>query len=154
MNVNWDRVTDLLEQLYEASSELETLFPGRKFTLDGHLVGSIGEVVAAYMFDLELMPASNFGYDAIAADGRQVELKLTQGTVVGFRHQAEHIIVLYRSSAGPVQVAYNGPGEQVWRAAGSMQRNGARQISVKRLRSLDESLPENEKLPLLRPPPV
>lgn len=33
--------------IYLAVAELEGLYPGRKFTPDGHLVGSIGEVVAA-----------------------------------------------------------------------------------------------------------
>jgi hypothetical protein len=30
--------------IYCAVEELEALYPGRKFTPDGHLVGSIGEV--------------------------------------------------------------------------------------------------------------
>jgi hypothetical protein len=33
--------------IYRAVQELEERYPGRKFTPDGHLVGSIGEVVAA-----------------------------------------------------------------------------------------------------------
>jgi hypothetical protein len=33
--------------IYQAVADVEALYPGRKFTLDGHLVGSIGEVVAA-----------------------------------------------------------------------------------------------------------
>jgi hypothetical protein len=42
--------------IYKAVEELETLYPGRKFTPDGHLVGSIGEVVAAQEFKLTLYP--------------------------------------------------------------------------------------------------
>ena len=34
-------------------AELEAEFPGRHFTLDGHLVGSIGEVMAAYYYGSE-----------------------------------------------------------------------------------------------------
>jgi len=34
-------------RIYDATEELQKLYPGRKFTPDGHLVGSIGEVVAA-----------------------------------------------------------------------------------------------------------
>jgi hypothetical protein len=73
---DWDEVTKHLDALYDASEGLKALFPGRKFTLDGHLVGSIGEVVAAYMFGLDLMPASTLGHDALAPDGRRVEIKL------------------------------------------------------------------------------
>ena len=66
----WREASRALDALYAASAELERLFPGRKFTLDGHLVGSIGEVVAAYMFGLDLNPASTPGFDAVAPDGR------------------------------------------------------------------------------------
>lgn len=44
--------------IYRAVAELEALHPGRKFTPDGHLVGSIGEVVAAEALGLTLHPAS------------------------------------------------------------------------------------------------
>ena len=43
-------VTDI----YRAVANLEQLYPGRKFTPDGHLVGSIGEVIAAEYFGLPL----------------------------------------------------------------------------------------------------
>ena len=33
--------------IYRAVEELEAAYPLRKFTPDGHLVGSIGEVIAA-----------------------------------------------------------------------------------------------------------
>ena len=75
--VDWEEVKGLLDQLYAASGRLEALFPGRKFTLDGHLVGSVGEVIAAYMLDLDLARASRQGHDAFAPDRRQVEIKLT-----------------------------------------------------------------------------
>ena len=77
--INWGQVARYLDDLYTASDGLEQIFPGRKFTLDGHLVGSIGEVVAAYIFDLDLNPASTLGHDARSQDGRNVEIKLTQG---------------------------------------------------------------------------
>jgi hypothetical protein len=32
-------------RIYKAAAELEVLYPGREFTADGHLLGSIGEVI-------------------------------------------------------------------------------------------------------------
>ena len=43
----WSEVGSLLGDLYRIVDRLEGLFPGRKFTPDGHLVGSIGEAHAA-----------------------------------------------------------------------------------------------------------
>ena len=69
---HWTEVGGLLASLYPIVDRLELLFPGRKFTPDGHLVGSIGEVIAARMFGLELLPASAPDHDAITGDGRRV----------------------------------------------------------------------------------
>ena len=66
------KVQSLVQDIYAAVAELETLFPGRHFTPDGHMVGSIGECLVAEAYDLELMTASNKGYDAIDKQGRQV----------------------------------------------------------------------------------
>ena len=75
---HWTEIGELLASLYRIVDRLELLFPGRKFTPDGHLVGSIGEVVAARMFDLELLPASAPYHDARADDGRRVQIKFTR----------------------------------------------------------------------------
>jgi len=100
------------------------MFPVRKFTLDGQLVGSIEEVVAAYMFDLELNPASTLAHDANSPDVKNVEIKLTQGRSVAVRHEPDYLIVMHRPKDGPVRVVYNGPGAPVWTEAGTKQRNG------------------------------
>lgn len=151
---DWDEVTQHLDALYDASEGLEALFPGRKFTLDGHLVGSVGEVVAAYMFGLDLMPASTLGHDALAPDGRRVEIKLTQGKYVALRHAPDHMIALHRPKGGPVRVVYNGPGAVVWDGCGKDQKNGQRPISLTKLRGLDAIVDKSDRLPQLRPPPV
>jgi hypothetical protein len=49
--------------IYNAVQELEALYPNRKFTPDGHLVGSIGEVIAAKELGLTLYRASHPGHD-------------------------------------------------------------------------------------------
>lgn len=153
-HVDWARVARYLDDLYTASDGLERVFPGRKFTLDGHLVGSIGEVVAAYIFDLDLNPASTLGHDGIAPDGRKVEIKLTQGRGVAIRHEPEHLIVLHRPKGGPMRIVFNGPGKLAWAAAGSMQKNGQRPISLSRLSQLAADVPTCERLPEIRRTPV
>lgn len=152
--VNWGHVADLLDDLYAAADGLERVFPGRKFTLDGHLVGSIGEVAAAYIFDLELNPASTMGHDARSRCGRNVEIKLTQGRGVAIRHEPEHLIVLHRPIGGPLRVVFNGPGGLAWTAAGRMQKNGQRPISLSRLSQISQDVTPEARLPEVREPPV
>ena len=141
-------VSDLLATLYKVVGRLESLFPGRKFTPDGHLVGSIGEVLAARLFRLKLLPASEPTHDAEAEDGRKVQIKFTQGNSrVALRAEPEHLLVLrlcrdHRS----IEIVYNGKGSGPWSKAGKMQKNGQRPISLKRLREIYESVPYRDQL--------
>lgn len=152
--VDWSAVARHLDDLYAAADGLERLFPGRKFTLDGHLVGSVGEVVAAYMFDLDLNRASTLGHDAKAPDGKNVEIKLTQGKSVAIRHEPNHLLVLHRPKGGPMRVVFNGPGTLAWSNARAMQSNGQRPISLFKLSRLAQDVPEEGRLAQVRDAPV
>ena len=141
-----EEVPGLVGRLYGLVAQLEALFPGRRFTPDGHLVGSIGEVIAAFRYGLELLPHSAQGHDARSTSGVFVEIKTTQGSSVALREQPNHLIVLHLSKLGEASEIYNGPGAPVWQAAGAMQRNGQRPISLSKLRKLMVRVPEALRL--------
>lgn len=70
------QVPYLIADLLRTTKQLERLFI-RPFTPDGHLVGSIGEVVARYIYGLILEDCSTPQIDARTSDGRTVQIKLT-----------------------------------------------------------------------------
>ncbi|MCY3820145.1 MAG: hypothetical protein OXH52_12405 [Gammaproteobacteria bacterium] len=146
----WSEVPALLGSLYDIVDDLEALFPGRKFTPDGHLVGSIGEAVAARMFDLRLLLASTPEHDATTADRQTlVQVKLTQGKRgVALRAEPKHLLVLRLDPDLHVEVVYNGRGRAPWSSAGKMQRSGQRAISLSKLRDLNVAAPEEHRLPI------
>ncbi|MGH6743503.1 DUF6998 domain-containing protein [Novosphingobium sp.] len=152
--VGWAEVQTLLDSLHGSAESLEALFPGRKFTLDGHLVGSIGEVIAAYMFDLTLNPASTMAHDALCPAGRRVKIKFTQGRTVAIRHEPAHLLVLHRARGANVRVVYNGPGAMPWTAARVTQSNGQRPISLALLARLDDSVSHEQRPSQIRPTPI
>jgi hypothetical protein len=117
-----DYVPDIVGRLYALVGELESHFPGRKFTPDGHLVGSLGEVLAAYYYDLELLTASTEKHDARAKDGRLVQVKATQSKSVALRSEPQHLLVLSLHRDGAVDEVYNGPGALAWSRIGPPQR--------------------------------
>ena len=143
-------VPRLVAGLYEIVDELEALFPGRAFTPDGHLVGSLGECLAADAFGLTLNPASTEGYDAVTGDGKKVEIKATQRSSVALsvvdQVEADRLLVLHLMRDGSFEVVYNGPASPVWDAAGKAQKNGQRRISLSKLRDLDERVEETQRL--------
>lgn len=128
------------------------MFPGRHFTPDGHLVGSLGECLAAYHYDLELLPASSKGSDAVA-NGVSVEIKATQGSRVALRSCPEHLLVIKLDREGGFSEIYNGPGKPVWGTVESKPRpsNGQYQKSLSRLESIMRTIPENQHIPMVIP---
>ena len=138
------QVPRLVRQLYEVVGEFEALFrhTKKKFTPDGHLVGSIGEVVAAYMYDLVLHPNSKQLHDAETHDGKQIQIKATQGTKkVALRGKPDHLIVLQLTKSGEALEVFNGPGELVLEHCGERQDNGQSSISLSKLRALMSQVP-------------
>ena len=113
MSRNIADVPDLVAKLYEIVNRLEELFPGRKFTPDGHLVGSIGEVIAANLYDLELLPPSTETHDAKAPDGTLVQVKATQGKGIGISSRPDHLLVLKLHRDASAEETYTGPGRCV-----------------------------------------
>lgn len=87
---------------------------GLNFTLDGNLVGDIGEAVANELFGLELGPKCGPGVDGVAPDGRTVQVKAS-GTGRGavFRKvetEADHLLFFsFDFEACKGVVTYNGP---------------------------------------------
>ena len=146
------RLRELIRQLYAVVAALEEEFEGRRFTPDGHLVGSIGEVVAAYAFNLTLLPASNAIHDAKASDGTLVQIKLTGGSSgVSIYSEPEHLLVLQLNNKKFTTV-YNGRGSVAWQNCRPEAKNGQRSIALSTLRRLDKG--ELSKLPQVNPFPV
>ncbi len=143
-----DHIPDLIGRLYEIVQELEERFPGRHFTLDGHIVGSLGEALAEYRYGLRLLTASAERHDATTKDGKLVQIKATQGTRgVGLRSEPDYLIVLRITRDGSAEEVFNGPGSVAWNNAGGMQKNGQRPISLNKLRALMKNVSADEKLP-------
>lgn len=145
-----EQVPPLVRRIYEVTDELSRLFPGRPFTPDGHLVGSIGEVLAAYRYDLVLLPPSEPVHDAETRDGRKIQIKATQGTAVALRDKPLHLLVLRLGRDGAVEEVYNGPGSIAWSAAGRKQKNGQRPIACSKLKALMQRVSDAQRIQTIR----
>lgn len=142
-------LSDKIKELYKIANELERSYPGRKFTIDGHLVGSIGEVIVAEHYGLTLLPNSTKTHDAVSKDGRFVQIKATQVQSIAISSQPDYVIVIKLLSDGSWEEVYNGPGKPVWDNAGKMQKNGQRPISLNKLKKLMTSTEEDKIAPVL-----
>jgi hypothetical protein len=130
------KLPEPVADIYRDVAELERLYPGRKFTPDGHLVGSIGEVIAAERFGLTLQGMPEPGHHAVDAEGREVQIKLTAGDSVSMYADCDRLIVLRIVSPEQAEIVYDGPGAPVWAAAGKMQKTGQRAIRLSKLHAI------------------
>lgn len=115
--------------MFEAIKVLEQKYPRRKFTLDGHLAGSIGEVIAAEALNLELHP----GTDTDDA-GADVQIKLTDGRAIAMHGPSQRLVVMRVVSPQEAEIVYDGPGQPAWDEASKPGKDGQRVVSLARLR--------------------
>lgn len=139
-------VTELNALVRELNERYKAL--DRRFTLDGHLVGSLGEVYAHEVYGVELAPSSNKGFDGICA-GKQVEIKITQRNSITLTSEPEHLLAFLMRPDGTFQEIYNGPGALAWDTVKSKPTpsNGQYRISLSTLKQLMEKVLLAERLP-------
>jgi hypothetical protein len=116
----------------QAIAELETAY-GRKFTIDGHLLGSIGEVVARDALGLELYGMSRKGHDGLCKTRGEVQIKITAKNSIALRHSCNHLIVLKMDQYGKeANIVYDGPGAPIWALVAHKKKpsNGQYQVSL------------------------
>lgn len=106
-------ITELLAARNSLRAEYKHL--GLQFTLDGNLVGDIGEALAAELFGVQLELRCVAGVDGFAADGRSVQVKaIGRGRGPAFRMgetHADHLLFFslnFESSEGTI--SFNGAG--------------------------------------------
>lgn len=120
--------------IFEAVKALEARYD-RKFTVDGHLLGSIGEVVAKEALGIALYPMGHPNHDAYD-DAGDVQVKMTAGKSIAMYGPSVRLVVLRVISNSEAEIFYDGPGELPWTNAGKEGKNGQRVISLTKLNAL------------------
>ncbi len=139
-----------IQELIKIVSDLETVFPGRHFTIDGHLVGSIGEVMAAYYYGIDLYDASTEKHDGVV-DGREVQIKITQQDYITISTEPDYLIVLYMNKNGHIYEVYNGPGDIAWASASKADSHNNRHMRVNRLMNMDADVCQDDRIMAINP---
>lgn len=104
-------IKNSLQQIFRGIEELRTAFNGRRmFTIDGRLVGDIGEVIAELEYDLVIDEKSQPGHDATTPEGRRVQIKATFKKSLTFSSIPDLYLGLKLSADGSFEEVYNGPG--------------------------------------------
>jgi hypothetical protein len=122
-----------------------------RFTLDGNLIGDIGEALAAELFDVRLVETkSQEGIDGYTPDGRTVQVKATgTGRGPAFRcveTKADHLLFFDLDLTGCTgKVIFNGPEHY---ATGKLPEHfsNQRSLTAKQIRDADRLVLPAERL--------
>jgi hypothetical protein len=131
-----EHLKNTLKNLIQTVEDLEKEHSDykRKFTLDGHLFGSIGEVYAAKKYNLTLLNSSAIGHDAIDKDGSLIQIKVTQKTSVGLRRTPDNLLVLrLNKKTFDFETIYFGKGKIPWDNSNKVNSAGQRIITLNKL---------------------
>jgi len=126
---------------------------GRHFTLDGRLIGDIGEVLAVQHYAITLTTTQTAVHDAVTADGRKVQIKATMKDSLTFPwgDAPDYFIGLKILEDGTPLEVYNGPGAIIKNKAlagrKSRPKTGNHVVSIGVLARLQKSVPPNEQIP-------
>lgn len=125
------------------------------FTLDGNLVGDIGEAIAVELFGIRLVERKSYeGIDGFAPDGTTtVQVKAT-GTKRGpaFRQtetRADHLLFFdldFERQCG--EIVFNGP-EHLAVAKLPPTFSGQRSLTPGQIRAADLTVPADQRLPII-----
>jgi hypothetical protein len=138
------------EYVIELLSVVERMhkdYTKKKFTLDGRLVGDIGEILAEQLYELTLIEGMPQLHDA-SAGNRMVQIKATMKSSLGFGEIPDFYLGIRIDSTGEVEEIFNGPGFTIWNAIKHQKRpkNNLYSVPINKLRKLNREVPPGDKL--------
>ena len=146
-----DFIKNKVQELLRIVNELEEEYPDRKFSLDGHLLGSIGEVLAKYYYGIELSKPNTKTHDG-EADGKCIQIKITQINSVDIKGIPEYLLVLFlNKSEGIVYEVYNGPGAYAFNEYKKGNKSGEYTRQLSKLLEINRTIKKEERIKAIKP---
>jgi hypothetical protein len=141
-------ITESLKLIFEGIERLKAAFPRRAFTIDGRLVGDLGEVIAALEYDIELDQVSQPKHDAITPDGRHVQIKATFKDSLTFGAVPDYYLGFKLERDGRYEEVFNGPGRLIYDRYATRKGIGRSLLSfpVPQLRALSASVVPDDRI--------
>ncbi len=106
-------IRNAIKTLLEVVDLLHKEYPKKEFTLDGRLVGDLGEVLVEESYDIELFDGLSKHHDGKTLDGRLVQIKATMKDSLTFPvdHVPDYYLAIKIHSDGTFTEIFNGPGK-------------------------------------------
>jgi hypothetical protein len=141
-------ITSALKQIFNGIARLQAAFPHRAFTIDGRLVGDVGEVIAAIEYEIELDSVQRARHDGCTPDGRDVQIKATFKKHLTIRSIPDYYLGFQLFPDGNFEEIYNGPGSLIAARFANRKGLGLSLLSfpVHALKELSQSVQPGDRI--------
>ena len=145
-------ISNAIKKLLEIVQGLQREYPYKRFTLDGRLVGDIGEIIVQDMYEVELSKGLQKHHDGVASDGRQVQIKTTMQNSLTFPcdHIPDYYLAIKIHSDDQVTEIFNGPGIVAYEAVKNRKqtKTNLHSVDIKAFISLNSIVKFEDRIPL------
>ena len=140
-----------IREMLKIVESLQDQYDKKKFTLDGRLVGDLGEILVEEDYDLVLYSGLAKHYDGETLDGRKVQIKTTMKNSLTFPvdHIPDYYIGIQIHPDGTYDEVFNGPGSIAGRAVKNRKptKTNLHSITLSALKKLNRNVPERDRIP-------
>jgi hypothetical protein len=146
-----EAIAKALGLISEGIKHLKQAFPNRNFTIDGRLVGDIGEIIAALEYDVKLHEVSQPKHDGQTSDLRNVQIKATFKDSLTFGTVPDYYLGFKLHENGEFEEIFNGPGKVIYDHLLNRNRKGLGSkllsLPTAKLRELSRTVQRNDRIP-------
>jgi hypothetical protein len=135
-------------ELLKIVGEMKLKYPIKSFTLDGRLVGDIGEIIVQEYYDIKLYDKLEPHYDGETKSNEKVQIKTTLQNSLGFSGSLipEYYIGIKINTDGSFEEIYNGPGWILWNYLKNRKKQKLHSIPIKVMKELNSKVEEKDKI--------
>ncbi|HHX8458569.1 TPA: DUF6998 domain-containing protein [Vibrio diabolicus] len=140
-----------VREMLKIVESLQDQYDKKKFTLDGRLVGDLGEILVEEDYDLVLYSGLAKHYDGETLGGRKVQIKTTMKNSLTFPvdHIPDYYIGIKIHPDGTYDEVFNGPGSIAGGAVKNRKptKTNLHSITLSALKKLNRNVPEQDRIP-------
>ncbi len=145
-------ISEAVKKLLGIVEQLQQAYPKKEFTLDGRLVGDIGEILVEANYDVKLFDEMERHHDGTTTDGRLVQIKATMKESLTFPadHVPDYYLGIKINKDGSFGEVFNGPGAIAWEAVKNRKpsKTNLHSVSIQTLAKLNSKVSARQRIPL------
>lgn len=141
-------IEDALLKIFAGIKQLKEALPTKEFTIDGRLVGDIGEAIVQRDYELSLYEKLVKHYDGETSCGKKVQIKATFKEALTFKKIPDYYIGIKIFENGKYEEIFNGPGSVIAEEYGHRKGFGNELLLFpnKRLKELSLTVPLEHRI--------